>query len=237
MSMTILNRIAYILWIGLFKIVANIFFKIKFEGRENTPTNEQYIFAANHQNFSDGVLIALAKFPITTFTFIIAKRALTRLWIKSFVYSVDSAVADEGFGSLRALVKLKKRVGEGINAGIFPEGGISNKVIPGKFLPGVAKLSIDSKKKVVPVYINGTYDLRYLSYWFKRSELTIRFGKPIPLYEYAEEYNNNYDELASLIRDKVIELSGLSELIAVDKNVAAISATRSLSETKQVQKV
>ena len=70
---------------------------------------------------------------------------------------------------------------------------------------------MDSKTKVIPVYIKGTYNLRYLKYWLSRPEILIKIGKPVALYNYAKD-GNNLEEMAAILREKIIDLMNVKEV-------------------------
>lgn len=186
--------------------------RIRIKGKENIPKKGRFIFAANHQNFFDGFLIARILGQFKKVSFVIAKRALKNKFNQILARLIGSVlIGNENEEYQRALKKLNRILTHGGAVGIFPEGNVSKGAIPGKFKGGVAKLSLDSKTKVIPVYINGSYNLRYFKYLFKRPDITIRIGKPVELYSYAKECGNNLDEMANIIREKIIELSNLQE--------------------------
>lgn len=207
----------FFLWIGfnLFcRIIPYFLYTFEVEGKENVPKKGRCILAANHQNFFDGFFVVAPLGPFRKFTFLIAKRSLrTNImgYIGQFLARLINTVVldDEKDAYSIALKRLNKILNHGGSIVIFPEGNVSNRKIPRKFKGGVAKLSIDSTTKVVPVYVNGTYCLRDVRNWLKRPKVSVKYGKPLELYRYAEVCNYDLDEMAALLRDKVIELSGV----------------------------
>lgn len=222
----------FLVWSGHF-IVFSPFFKIKLEGKENIPKKGRYILAANHKNFFDGWLSAYAIGPFKKVSFLIAKRVLRHKGWQILARLMGSVlISNEIEEYQKALKKLNNVLSHNGKVGIFPEGDISNKPIPRKFKGGVAKLSIDSKTKVVPIHISGTYNLRYFNYWLKRAEIVIKIGKPLELYSFADKNGNNLEEVAEILRKEIIELSGLKELNPSDSKVFASSCSTSVKETK-----
>ena len=67
-------------------------------------------------------------------------------------------------------------------------------------------MSLDSQSNVLPIYLSGTYELRYSSYLLKIPTITIRIGKPVDLYNYFPICGNNLDKVAAVLREKVVEL-------------------------------
>ena len=199
------------------------FLRLKIEGKENIPTRGRFILAANHKNFFDGFFLAYATGPHRVAHFVIAKRALNLRFWQLLAWLIGSVeIGDDIEDYQRALKKLNRILTHGGIVGIFPEGDISRSELPRKFKGGVAKLSLDSRTKVLPVYISGTYNLRHFSYWLSRPKITLRFGKPVELYNLAPTYNQNLDQMASLLREKVIELMDVKVMESKIKSIAEI---------------
>ena len=196
----------FFVWVLHF-VIFSAFFKLRLEGKENIPKKGRFILAANHQNFFDGYLLSYATGPFKKINFVIAKRALKLKFFQIIAKLIGSELIGNDFDEYQIVLKRLNRVlSHGGHVGIFPEGDISKNTIPKKFKGGVAKLSLDSKTKVIPVFLSGTYNLRYSKYWLKRSEISIIFGKPIELYNHATACGHNLDQMASILREKIIEV-------------------------------
>ena len=72
-------------------------------------------------------------------------------------------------------------------------------------------MSLDSKTKVVPIYIKDTYNLRYFKYWLQRPEILLKIGKPIAIYNYAKD-GNNLEQMAEIVREKIIDLIDVKQI-------------------------
>lgn len=204
----------YALYVLTFRFISSFFLKIKVVGKENIPKNRTFILAANHQNFFDGFFLANAMGISLRFNFIIAKRALRNGLYCFMAKLIGQELIGDGIEEYsRALKRLKKLLLHGHNVGIFPEGNVSNHEMPRAFKAGVAKLSLDTRVGVLPVYISGTYNLRYFDYWLKSPEIKIIIGKPVDLYDFAPVCGNNLEKIASVLRDKIIELKEQQEKI------------------------
>lgn len=187
------------------------FLRIKVFGKENIPKRGRYIIAANHQNFYDGFLIAFSVGPLKRISFVIAKRILRLKGHRILAKLIGSVIIGSSIEEYQgALKKLNNLLSHGGAVCIFPEGDVSKSPIPRKFKGGVAKLSLDSRTKVIPVYIEGTYNLRRLTYLLKRPQILIKIGKSIELYNYSTEFGNNLDEMAEFLRKKIIQVGGLT---------------------------
>ena len=188
------------------------FCNIKLEGQRYIPKKGRFILAANHQNFYDGFFTAYALGPFKKVSFMIAKRSIKSRSMRLLARLIGSVLLSNSLEDYqRVLKKLNNTLSHGGRVGIFPEGDVSPRPIPRKFKGGVAKLSIDSRTKVVPVFLSGTYNLRYLRYWLTRPTITIKIGKPVELYNYASENGNNLEQVAAILREKIIELGALEE--------------------------
>ena len=206
----------FCVWMLKFTVFA-LFCNIKVEGQRYIPKKGRFILAANHQNFYDGFFTAYALGPFKKISFMIAKRSLKArsMWILARL--IGSALLGNSIEEYQSVLKkLNKVLSHGGRVGIFPEGDVSSRAVPRKFKGGVAKLSIDSKTKVIPVFLSGTYNLRYLKYWLTRPTITIKIGKPIELYNYAGENGNNLEQIASVLRERIIELGNVQETKDLD---------------------
>ncbi|GEM_PF-3013548 len=201
----------FLVWTLKF-LVFSPFLKIRVEGKSNIPIRGRYILAANHQNFFDGFFLAYPTGPLKNVRFVIAKRALKLKSYRLLAVLIGSVlIGSETEEYQRALKRLNKILTHGSCIGIFPEGDVSSRKVPRRFKGGVAKLSLDSKTKVIPVYIHGTYNLRYFKYWLSRPEILIKIGKPVDLYNYAKD-GNNLEQMAAILREKIIDLMDVKEI-------------------------
>lgn len=227
---SLLKFILVCFWCTFFKILCKIFFDLKIEGKENIPENGPLIIVANHQNFADGVLITNL-FPYSQrVKFIISKRVFSNPLCKHLAEITEAPISTNSIEeSSGALLKLKSRIKENGIVGIFPEGDISSKSIPRKFKPGAAKLAIETKASILPIYINGTYELRKINNWFKKSKMILRIGKTIHSSEYSDL---SVEDLTNLIRRQIIDLGNVNEIKVIDGSQHSLpepTSTKSIS--------
>lgn len=202
----------YLLLSSLSFLIFSAFFRLRIEGKENIPKRGRFILAANHQNFFDGFFLSFAPGIFKKVSFVIAKRALKLNFFQLLAKLIGAVlIGNEQEEYKRAIKRLNKILTHGGYVGIFPEGNVSSHKLPRKFKGGVAKLSLDSKTKVIPVYLNGTYNLREFSYWLKRPEILIRIGEPFELYKYAPLCGNNLDQMAAILKEKILGLADLKD--------------------------
>ncbi len=173
--------------------------KIVVEGRENIPVDEPVIFAPNHQNalmdplaviFTSGrQVVFLARADI--FRSKILARIFT--WMKILpVYRIRDGANNlkNNDSTFESAIRVLEH---GMPVGLFPEAAHSNKRHLLSFKKGVPRIAFQAEEdnnyqlgvKILPV---GIYYSRYNKF---RSILHVRYGKPIAVQDYIEEYKEN----------------------------------------------
>ena len=134
--------------------------QLNISGRDSVDRVNPSVFMANHQSFLDGPLLF---YLIPQVVRVIMKKEIIRIpiigWAMGFVgfVPVDRKGQKSGRRSIERATRLIKT--KGFSYLIFPEGTRS---LDGKiksFRRGAFFLSIDSQTPVVPITIEGTYDL------------------------------------------------------------------------------
>ncbi|MBQ9368326.1 MAG: AMP-binding protein, partial [Victivallales bacterium] len=134
--------------------------KIEISGRENIPDGP-VIFAPNHQSSLDGLYLAAgidaARFKKTYF-YVISK-FISGPFTRWFA-NRHNMIAMEINGDLRQSIgKLATALKQGNSAAIFPEGTRSMDGSLGEFRPAFAQLSVETGVPVVPVVIDGAFNV------------------------------------------------------------------------------
>lgn len=187
--------------------------KIVVEGTENIPGDEPLIFAPNHQNalmdplaviFTSGrQVVFLARADI--FNSSILARIFA--WLKILpVYRIRDGAEnlknnDSTFSSAIQVLEHNMPIG------LFPEAAHSNKRHLLSFKKGVPRIAFQAEEenkenlgvKILPV---GIYYSRYNKF---RSILHIRYGKPISVSDYMEQYKENANKGMLALRDAMKE--------------------------------
>lgn len=160
-------------------------------GKENIPTNENYILVGNHTNPRDPLLVALSvKRQVHYF----AKDSLNKGWKKIIFKHSGMIPVDRTKKDSHSLELGYEALNNNLVVGIFPEGTINKTndiIMPFKF--GAVKMACETKKKLVPFAIVNKYK------FLKRSVIII-YGKPYKLESDDLEKENN------ILMDKVINL-------------------------------
>lgn len=182
----------------LFKIAAIVVYRPKIKGKENIPKDAAAIICPNHVHALDSaVLVAMNKRKIN----VLAKEELYKngfiRWIADLfgIYPVkrDSKSLESVKISLKLLKKKELLM-------IFPEAtrnGIAKGVKP---KDGAIKLAIKANVPIIPVGIQGTFEL------FKKVKMNI--GEPLYYSEYKDEINNKelLDDLTDDLMCKIVKL-------------------------------
>lgn len=175
-------------------------------GKENIPKEDGCVFISNHQGYADIIvfIIALDGKQIG----FVAKDTLEKVpylgrWIKNIrgIY-IKRGNAKEALKSISAGSKLVK---QGFNLAIFPEGTRSKGSEMAHFKAGSLKLATKAKAPIVPVTINGSYNVYEKQGYIKPAKVDVIIHPPV----YTDKMDRT--ELAGI--NKAIEeivKSGLS---------------------------
>ena len=151
------------------------------KGHEKLDPRQSYVFVANHQGAFDIFLI---------YGFLnqnikwIQKQSLRRIPFVGFasekaghVFVDNSNLATRGVTIERA----KEQIADGVSMVIFPEGARTLTGKMGRFKRGAYHIAYDMKLPVVPITINGPYDvLKRNTHHLKPGRLELVIHAPIP---------------------------------------------------------
>lgn len=180
-------------------------YRIEFHGLENIPMNGPFIITPNHVSYMDPVLIGLA----------IRRRIFFMTWDKIFQVPIVGSMASlfgafpvrlEGHDRV-AVKRTQRHLREGMGVMIFPEGGRTTTGKLDPFKIGAFRLAVKERVPVVPVTINGAYQV-----WPPEQKLpslngriTIYYHQPIfPSTLQEQEVKARTQEMAYEARKKII---------------------------------
>ena len=156
------------------------FFAFRVSGLEHLPERGPYIVAANHANYLDGVVLAMALPCKISFLVMprVYRATLLHPYFHDHVGSIPVSLARPDPGAIRRAIRVLEQGGV---VGIFPEGpfGRHGRLVRGQ--PGVALVALRSGVPVVPAAIEGTFDALAARRFFvpRRVPLSVRFGIPL----------------------------------------------------------
>jgi 1-acyl-sn-glycerol-3-phosphate acyltransferase len=155
--------------------------RVEVEGLENIDPKQPYVIMTNHQSVIDiGAIVQTL--PIS-FRFV-AKKELT--WIPFFGWALRPAghvIIDRGKRekAVSSLERAARRIAEGVNVIIFPEGTRSATGDLQPFKSGGFHLAIQAQVPILPATISGTRVITpKRSLRVESGTVKIVYGKPIP---------------------------------------------------------
>jgi 1-acyl-sn-glycerol-3-phosphate acyltransferase len=174
-------------------------------GAEHLRKYPVAVFASNHTSYMDTPVI-FASIPVQFR--ILAKQELWPIpfigWYlrRSGQIPIDTANPRTTLSSLGVAAKALRA---GVPLFVFPEGGRTPDGELKPFLSGAAYLAIRAQVPLVPIALNGVYELLPIhTRHFYPGELTISVGEPI---ETAGMTVRQTEELTGRLRDAIAELS------------------------------
>jgi 1-acyl-sn-glycerol-3-phosphate acyltransferase len=201
-------------------IAIHVYFKrIKVSGKENIPKGKPIIFAPNHQYaFMDALLIVVItkRIPYFLVRADIFKKSFANYLLRSLkmmpVYRQGDSmdVVSKNEVTFNKCVDLLKKGGR---LTIFPEGNHSKirkirTIRKGLLRIGFRAINEDNSRKdlvIVPVGINYDDHSKF------QSDILIKFGEPIPIEDYNEDYKVNqakvFSDLSGKIHSELVDLT------------------------------
>jgi 1-acyl-sn-glycerol-3-phosphate acyltransferase len=184
--------------------------KVTAKGRENIFKNGGVCFVSNHNGFFDiAVLLAYCGRP---FGFVAKKELLYIPFLNYWIYMLGGLFIDRG--KVRSAIKTINKGGERLKNGggmlIFPEGHRSkgNGLLP--FHAGSLKLATMANVPIIPVAIEGSYNVFEKSYRVVKSEVNITFCRPIETAGLSSEDKKAIlcDRIYAVIKEQLTPVPG-----------------------------
>lgn len=154
--------------------------RVEVKGRSNIKGKTSYVFVANHQgaydiftvygflhhNFKWMMKIGLRKFPVIG----VSCQAAGHIFVDN---SSPAAIR-------KTMSKAEKTLQGGMSVVVFPEGSRSRSGKMGKFHTGAFQLAKEFQLPVVPLTIDGAYDVLPRGQWLPRwGKIILTIHKPI----------------------------------------------------------
>jgi 1-acyl-sn-glycerol-3-phosphate acyltransferase len=211
------NRLLLRILVPLGRILFRIYFRLRCEGCDNAAAfareGKAFIMVMNHASNLDAAVIGVCGGVafIANLSFPGKKELFdNRLtgWLMRALGGIRLDRETLDLSTARTIM-LILRSGRGV--GVAPEGtrSATGEVMP--FKSGFVKLALRFGVPVLPVGVQGTHlALPKHTVLPRPKKVIVRFGKPIELSRVVTEDGNEMteDELAELVRQEVIRLSG-----------------------------
>ena len=178
------------------KLVLPIFYKIEYIGRENIPTDRNYIVAGNHISYFDPVLAGEAM-----------NQPIAYMGKKELFDKPISAAVMDGLGcfavnreklevsTIKTALNIFKT--EKWKLGIFPQGGIRRNRKIEKINKGFAAIAKQMKTDILPFGIIGCEEYNWIPF---KGKIKVIIGEPI-------SYNQEIDKIIDEWGQKVAALT------------------------------
>jgi cytidylate kinase len=166
----------------LCKIFCKTFFRLHPEGRENVPDYGPLVLICNHQSFLDPVFCGIfVKRPL----YFLARDTLFRSLFGRILLSVNTIPVKRGEADLTAMRTVIGKLREGHGVCLFPEGTRTRDGKITAFKPGFGLLCRRGNAAVVPVVIDGAFEIwpRHKKLFSPGGSITIQYGNCIPASE------------------------------------------------------
>lgn len=183
--------------------------KIRVFGLENIPDDTNVIFTPNHQSYLD--IFVLLKYLPRPFRFIIMRKLFKVPVIGYYITQAGFLSLDrkDRKKSIKTIHRIIDLLGKNESFVIFPEGKLTEDGSIGEFGRGASIIIQRSKKPVVPILIDGTFNVLPKGAWLLSSaEVSIRIGKPVYFEKYYVDVNKRTSmELGAELKRIVAGLS------------------------------
>jgi long-chain acyl-CoA synthetase len=181
---------------NIFQVGFRLFMRIDAKGLSNLP-DEPCIIAPNHQSILDGFLVvSFFKRKFMKKTYVYAKEKHFHHPLLRFLANRNNIILVDVNKDLKlSIQKLAEVLKNGKNLVIFPEGTRTLNGKLGEFKQTFAILSQELQVPVVPVAINGSYNILPTGSRFPRlfKKVSVEFLSPV----YPE--NHSYESLKNLV--------------------------------------
>jgi long-chain acyl-CoA synthetase len=195
------------------RVLMRVIFRLRVEGLEHLPEDEQWVMTPNHASYLDPFAIAalldwnqLRKTYWAGWTGIVlanpVMRFLSRLGKILPVEPMRAARSSLAFGA--TILKNKK------NLVWFPEGGLSANGELQDFKPGIGMLLEHFPARVVPVFVHGTHQALPPGKFFpKPHAICVVFGKPLDAQQLEREGRGEkpHQDITRALHDHVAKLA------------------------------
>lgn len=185
---------------------------VKVEGRENLEPGQSYVFVSNHQGAFDIFLIY--GFLRRNFKWMM-KRGIKKIPLVGFACQSAHHIFVDKSGPSKikdTYEQARKTLQSGMSMVVFPEGRRSPTGQMGPFKKGAFMLADELQLPVVPLTINGSYEIMPRSrdwHWVNWHSITLTIHEPIYPVDYGSRnvqaiMHQSYDSVQSSLDVKYL---------------------------------
>lgn len=178
------GRFFYRLTILVIRTIFKIFYWYRVYGSEHYIPGSALV-APNHVSFFDPPAIAIACPEAIHF---LARHTLFKSVLGFLIRRLNTHPVQRDANNLKVMKEICKLLQEGKKVLLFPEGTRSPNNELGEIKPGIGVLVSRSESAVLPVHIQGTFEIwdrkrRFPKPW---GRIAVVFGSPIQWQDYAD---------------------------------------------------
>jgi long-chain acyl-CoA synthetase len=178
-------------------------------GIEKLPRTGPYILSSNHQSYLDPLILA-SILPPKVFDKVFAV-GTSEIFGKGFMlrlaHSLRIVVVDPDANLIPAMRAGAFGLRQGRSLILYPEGERSIDGMPRIFKKGAAILSIHMQVPIVPIAIEGLYEVWPRNKPFQGfAPVTMVFGEPILPPPESEASEAAYEKLTAQLRERIVEM-------------------------------
>ncbi len=193
----------------LIQVISLDRFRLQVAGIDNLPKSGAYILSPNHQSYIDPLIMA-SMLPASTFDKVFAvgtSEIFGEGLMLTLARTLRVVVVDPDANLIPAMRAGAFGLRQGRPLILFPEGERSIDGTPKTFKKGAAILSIHMQVPIVPVAIEGFYEVWPRNRPFQGfKQLKISFGPPILPPPESEASEAAYENLTAELKSRVVEM-------------------------------
>ena len=161
------------------RLIMPMAWKVRVYGRHNEPAEGGVVYISNHQSFLDPMLVGFGL--VRPLNYMARSTLFDTPGLKQLMASLNAFPVKRGTADTGALKEAMRRIKRGGQVLVFAEGTRTRDGRVSPFLPGVALLAQRAARWIVPVVIDGAFEV-----WPRTSPLpgtgniVVCFGEPIP---------------------------------------------------------
>ncbi len=194
----------------MLKCLFKLFFRLEVKGTGNIPLNKNFLIAPNHSSYLDGFAVILS-LPFEYFRNIysLGLSSYFQGFCRSRLARIAHVIPIDASSYLNKALQMSAYVlRNGRSLTVFPEGGRSFDGRLMEFKKGVGILAIEMGVTVVPVFIDGAFEvLPRGAKWPGFRKIRVIFGKPLSAsdidFRQKNENIDNYQYFADKLRERV----------------------------------
>lgn len=178
-------------------VILKLLFRFQIKGSENIPKEGNFILACNHISYLDPIVLGAGypgKINFIARHDLFTNRFLGWLLLKLTVIPLKRNVAD-----IWALKEALRRIENGGNIALFPEG---SRAVKGEYrqpLGGIGFLIKKTSVPIIPALIKGTDKaLPKGAKFIKLSKISIHFGREVSL-----DKSKSHQEIAQQVMENI----------------------------------